>query len=420
MNRDHGQLFRFGYGDGKIYEIKVGAPSGPFPDVWPTPEQSTIEALLSQLQGMDSLKSSLRDSSANEKWLISYTLSRRIPGFADFERYLNSKLQVDLSPASMVEARRQISNKADLSFVEVNSLSLTEAVAILNQQGPEAAAPDTSRNITRTAPASPPLWLPNPLTLTVGQMARLLDAQHKMLATVGDDPARSVPDEFTMRRNVLFACPAYHEFVKWAVFELGRDPDFEAAHALQFRLVKQLQKWPGEIDLMPMTEAMSLLERSKPLEAESNLPPAVDARTKTIERTASPGAVATAPNTAGTVAPEAASPPPPSEKDGARAARGKPLKNPNDPLEETVLKLGRAIRKIDLLRFLAARENRSAELATIAKDLYKKQSPSSKKAIKNTRSQVEDARDKLRDSGCPLQIHISGNVVRLIDADPVA
>jgi hypothetical protein len=92
---------------------------------------------------------------------------------------------------------------------------------------------------------------------------------------------------------------------------------------------------------------------------------------------------------------------------------------PADPVEATVKTLGKAVRQIELVKFLASRENRSAELTTVAKDFYKRQR-SDKQTLKIVRRQAERARENLGRKGCPLQIHISGNVVRLIDADPVA
>jgi hypothetical protein len=106
-------------------------------------------------------------------------------------------------------------------------------------------------------------------------------------------------------------------------------------------------------------------------------------------------------------------------KDTVLAANNAPPNPSVDPIEQTALALGRAVSKIKLLQFLAARENRRAELTTIARDLYAKKLWNNKGTLKNTRRQVEQARDKLVERNCPLRILISGNVVRLIDADPV-
>jgi hypothetical protein len=92
---------------------------------------------------------------------------------------------------------------------------------------------------------------------------------------------------------------------------------------------------------------------------------------------------------------------------------------PIDLVEQTVMMLGKAVRQIELIKFLAAREQRQADLATLASHVYKRR-VIGKRQLRNTRRQVELARENLVGKGCPLRLHISGNVVRLLDADPVA
>jgi hypothetical protein len=77
------------------------------------------------------------------------------------------------------------------------------------------------------------------------------------------------------------------------------------------------------------------------------------------------------------------------------------------------------VRQIELIKFLAAREQRQADLATVASDVYERRAIGKQK-LRNTRRQVELARENLVEKGCPLRLHISGNVVRLLDAYPVA
>jgi hypothetical protein len=93
---------------------------------------------------------------------------------------------------------------------------------------------------------------------------------------------------------------------------------------------------------------------------------------------------------------------------------------PQDSVNTTVILLGKAARQIDLVQFLAPRENRSAELRTVAKEVFKRRFPEDKKTIRSVRRQVERTRDNLADNDCPLRLRISGNAVRLIEADPVA
>jgi hypothetical protein len=91
----------------------------------------------------------------------------------------------------------------------------------------------------------------------------------------------------------------------------------------------------------------------------------------------------------------------------------------DDPLETTALMLGRASRKIELLRFLAAREGGRTHLTTVAQEFYNKRILS-KPGIKNARRNVEFLRAALSDLGCPVQIVISGNEVRVLWPDSLA
>jgi hypothetical protein len=91
----------------------------------------------------------------------------------------------------------------------------------------------------------------------------------------------------------------------------------------------------------------------------------------------------------------------------------------DDPVEQTVVMLGKAVSQIKLIRFLAAREKQQAELETVASDVYRKRAIDKRK-LRNTRRQVEHARDNLEGKRCPLRLHIGGNVVRLLDDNPVA
>jgi hypothetical protein len=105
----------------------------------------------------------------------------------------------------------------------------------------------------------------------------------------------------------------------------------------------------------------------------------------------------------------------PVASDGANA---KP--NPeDDPIETTARMLGKATTQIRLVRFLATRERRSADLAEIDRHVYSRHT-AQKNNLRNVRRQAEKTRESLAGKGCPLRLHISGGVARLIDAQPVA
>jgi hypothetical protein len=91
----------------------------------------------------------------------------------------------------------------------------------------------------------------------------------------------------------------------------------------------------------------------------------------------------------------------------------------DDPLSRTITTLGKAKKMIDLIRFLAGREARKAELATIITKFYGR-STANKRNLRTPRRLAERTRRALEEKGCPLRLDISDNVVRLIDADPVA
>jgi hypothetical protein len=154
---------------------------------------------------------------------------------------------------------------------ELRLMPLLEAVRLICQ--PEAAG----RPPSGTNPIAEQLYLPNPDTLTVGQMARLLRDQAKSWKTIERDPARTVPDEFVMRNSVLVECPAYHEFVKWSNVEIGRDADFKAADKLFARLSRKTGKLRAEIDLLPVADAMRMItEAPAATVATATLPPRED------------------------------------------------------------------------------------------------------------------------------------------------
>ena len=90
-----------------------------------------------------------------------------------------------------------------------------------------------------------------------------------------------------------------------------------------------------------------------------------------------------------------------------------------DPTQKAVDMLGRSKRVIELIRFLAARENKAAELDVIISDIYKLKAKTDANRRK-ARKLAERARAALEKRGCPVRIYILLNNVRLIDAQPVA
>ncbi|MFI5457595.1 MAG: hypothetical protein ACHRXM_19305, partial [Isosphaerales bacterium] len=116
----------------------------------------------------------------------------------------------------------------------------------------------------------------DPDTLTVGQLTRLLDDQAKSWAIIEKNPTQFLPDDYVRRNQRLCESPSYRQFVKWANIELGRDADFDAAQELYSRLAKRQRMIFADIDLMPLADAMRLLEQP---EAASPPPPRGDETT---------------------------------------------------------------------------------------------------------------------------------------------
>jgi hypothetical protein len=100
-------------------------------------------------------------------------------------------------------------------------------------------------------------------------------------------------------------------------------------------------------------------------------------------------------------------------------ANSKPINASPELLETTAIMLGRAVKQVELVRFLAIKEGQQAELTTIVKEFYKHRIVNEQR-LKSARKLAERARDSLTAKNCPLRLHISGNVVRLIDVDPIA
>ena len=90
-----------------------------------------------------------------------------------------------------------------------------------------------------------------------------------------------------------------------------------------------------------------------------------------------------------------------------------------DPIELTTQMLGKAVAQIKLVHFLRARDGEQASLTDIDKNLFGRQT-ARKNNLRTVSRLAEKTRRNLDDKGCPLRLHISGNVVRLIGAKPAA
>jgi hypothetical protein len=96
-----------------------------------------------------------------------------------------------------------------------------------------------------------------------------------------------------------------------------------------------------------------------------------------------------------------------------------PPPRPPDPIEKTAELLGKAVRMIEFVRFLSLWEKRKADIDTIVRQFYSHKSVDKQRRL-TARRHSERTRDKLEAKRCPLRLKISGNVVQLIDTDPVA
>ncbi|MFI5454206.1 MAG: hypothetical protein ACHRXM_02025 [Isosphaerales bacterium] len=105
----------------------------------------------------------------------------------------------------------------------------------------------------------------------------------------------------------------------------------------------------------------------------------------------------------------------PSRGAGAMPATSpKPSKAPTDPLEVTCRVLRAS--QVELIRLLADRDGREAELKTIVQVFYKR-TLATPKNLAVARRRAERTREILEERSCPLRVEIHANTVRLIDAD---
>jgi hypothetical protein len=115
-------------------------------------------------------------------------------------------------------------------------------------------------------------WVPNPETLTVGSMPRLIHDMTELQPSfeLGDHVRMAA---YVRRNHVLCESHAYRAFSRWANTELGRDADFEAAKELQSLLARRLKRMFGEIDLMPLADAIWIVEELDAGGVEAPAPP---------------------------------------------------------------------------------------------------------------------------------------------------
>jgi hypothetical protein len=100
-------------------------------------------------------------------------------------------------------------------------------------------------------------------------------------------------------------------------------------------------------------------------------------------------------------------------------AKAKAALGQADPLARTVEILGQSRSKIRLVKYLAGRAGREAELATIVTDYYKRRTVNTIN-LDTARRLAERTRSLLDVERAPLRLRIAASVVRLVDADPVA
>lgn len=89
---------------------------------------------------------------------------------------------------------------------------------------------------------------------------------------------------------------------------------------------------------------------------------------------------------------------------------------PDAPLLETVRKLGRATRQVEIIRFLWKREGREADLKTITEQVFKVRPAREFYGYRTARRQLERTRDNLEALGCSLRLSVSRSSVQLVDA----
>jgi hypothetical protein len=92
------------------------------------------------------------------------------------------------------------------------------------------------------------------------------------------------------------------------------------------------------------------------------------------------------------------------------------LKGMPSPLVETIRRLKRCTRQIEIIRYLWNRQEREAELRLIAIDVFKVREASLLNRTRSVRRQLERTRDNLESAECPLRLFMNANSIQLVSA----
>jgi hypothetical protein len=167
---------------------------------------------------------------------------------------------------------------------------------VSNDQDPAADPFGIFPEVQRARPHFP---LPDPATLTVGQMLWGYQVGAELIRKQETETSWNVvTDDRIDRLNKMFlASPGYREFSAWANIELGREPSYEVATKFLGRLARRLRKRFEEIYPLPLLDAVRLLAGPEvvrraweALGGEPALSPA-DARPEAAGQAATPAAL---------------------------------------------------------------------------------------------------------------------------------
>jgi hypothetical protein len=103
--------------------------------------------------------------------------------------------------------------------------------------------------------------LPNPETLTVGEMIELVTVVDRSSGVLGIHPVVFI--QWSRRTDVLNKSLAFQEFMEWKDLDFHRGTHIEAAHEFLARLVDFLRKPSKEIRPMLLSDAVQLIKQRK-------------------------------------------------------------------------------------------------------------------------------------------------------------
>ncbi len=164
-------------------------------------------------------------------------------------------------------------------------------------------------------------------------------------------------DRIEYLRKCLIRTPGFDRLVSLCREETGHDPDAEYVRKLTGRLSREQGRPLAEMEALSISEAMDLIDK-----------------------------------------------PPPPDDQSQKAL-----------LEQTCRLLSRSVEKARLVRFLAEREGRKADMYTLAKEFYTHKCPTDNHK-RTARRHAERTSDDLEAKNCPLRLVIDGNVAYLVDA----